>query len=921
MVSARKRIIISDEAEEQINRELLEWQQLQQPLQAIERVRDKLVAASASGKATHGGYRRRTEEDREDPQNSQLIALLKDAAAYEVLVSGERAINKLGKLTDTNGLTRPIATIIDVVDHLHARGRIDARGRSAARQKLRESGVAFVPVEIEEIVEAAAQGNWTNGPSKPFRAIIESVHLPLIRGALVLPDELYWFGNVQLQFARAIEKCWTKLPIERAKEASSWLLHALPDPKAIVRDTGAKDLQAWALNARVALYLTLAQPLSIPAERLDDYHEWFASNVAPQIGGRDRHSRPLLIEALAEANSDVEPVKLENGERLSRDEVIRWMLLRIPPNLRDQALRTDSVQQVFGLGAGRVRIGEQIVSPDSLFDFVRATFEGKELPLKDVEGAEVASKGEWDANAGVITASADASVILDFAGLFHADQAIRLATFERLCSKATLPHCNVLEWSKKVSTAPIGMDELQGLLGTFRRAPERWLSDFRAKVGDLTLSDLQATDLSYYETFFQLGTNLPLAQVLTQAVERRANQKNLAHVAFLIAPLAIATDFDIRALVAALNDGEAAELASDLARAGDLFSAVAALQIASSRLASDDCVKVGSEVLDAYLGTSEWMVEAAHDFVALAKSVIGYADINGTLADEPTAHRRCALLAHAGLLTREFSKLEVERPKFLEMVERWIGNSYRVAGLVERSSERWWIRERLHPLIVAAQVRMRLKAIIRSLPEADRPAAWSAHLATKGAEAPDVVEFATGPLDEYSSDWRVQTFPSTEFASAIASGEIVHDQSALFNALLAFEQPSDLKVSRESVISLLERSTGDAFAQSVELALTAASRWKDKDLAEQSFALAFEREAGGKWAYRSFAELAVASAASATDPVEHATILEKHLRTLVERRLRPSEAQDMVGILDKLQDLMPDLAWLPTLRSAALLAS
>ncbi|HTO29083.1 MAG TPA: hypothetical protein VL017_10875, partial [Devosia sp.] len=247
--------------------------------------------------------------------------------------------------------------------------------------------------------------------------------------------------------------------------------------------------------------------------------------------------------------------------------------------------------------------------------------------------------------------------------------------------------------------------------------------------------------------------------------------------------------------------------------------------------------------------------------------------------------------------------------------------SYRVAGLVERSSERWWIRERLHPLIVAAQVRMRLKAIIRSLPEADRPAAWSAHLATKGAEAPDVVEFATGPLDEYSSDWRVQTFPSTEFASAIASGEIVHDQSALFNALLAFEQPSDLKVSRESVISLLERSTGDAFAQSVELALTAASRWKDKDLAEQSFALAFEREAGGKWAYRSFAELAVASAASATDPVEHATILEKHLRTLVERRLRPSEAQDMVGILDKLQDLMPDLAWLPTLRSAALLAS
>lgn len=449
----------------------------------------------------------------------------------------------------------------------------------------------------------------------------------------------------------------------------------------------------------------------------------------------------------------------------------------------------------------------------------------------------------------------------------------------------------------------------------------QWLDDFRGKVGDLTLSDLQASELAYYETFFQLGTNLPLAQILSQAVECRKDQKNLAHVAFLIAPLAVATDFDMKALVAALNDEEAAKLASDLARAGDLFSAVAALQIASSRLGSDDCVKVGSEVLDANLGTGERVKEAAYDFAALAKSVIGYADINGTLADEPTAHRRCALLAHAGLLTREFSKLEVERPKFLEMVERWIGNSYRVAGLVERSSERWWIRERLHPLIVAAQVRLRLRAIIRSLPEADCPATWSTHLASDGADPPDIVEYSTGPLDEYSSNWRVESFRSAEVASAIASGEIVRDQSALFNALLAFEQPSDPDLSRESVIDLLARSTGDAFAQSVELALTAAARWKDERLAEHTFALAFEREAAGKWAYRSFAELAVASAASATNAAEHAAILEKHLRTLVERRLEPSEAQDMVGILDKLQDLMPDFAWLPTLRSAALLAS
>lgn len=125
----------------------------------------------------------------------------------------------------------------------------------------------------------------------------------------------------------------------------------------------------------------------------------------------------------------------------------------------------------------------------------------------------------------------------------------------------------------------------------------------------------------------------------------------------------------------------------------------------------------------------------------------------------------------------------------------------------------------------------------------------------------------------------------------------------------------------ESVVDLLERSSGDAFARSVELALTAAARWKDRKLAEHTFGLAFQKEASGKWAYRSFAELAVASAASGTDPAENDTILEKHLRTLVERPLTPAEAQEMVGILDKLHDLMPHLEWLPTLRSAAILAA
>jgi hypothetical protein len=921
LVAAEKKILISRYTEQQVNRELIGWEEQQQPLEAIERVRDKLIEAVKSGKASHGGYRRDGEDDTDADAAEQLFALLRDASRYDVLVSGDRAINKVGHLTDTSGQIRPIATVIDVIDFLEEKGRIDRNQRFDARQKLRECGVAFVPFEAEEIFDAASQGNWVKGPPRALRAITASAHLPLYRGALVLPGELHWFVNMQLQFVRAIEQCWQALPLDRAEAASTWILKTMPDLASVVRQHGDDALKEGARNACLGLNSILALPVGIPTERLDDYHNWFASAVGPRLGGREREGHGELIARIAAFISAAEPLEIEGGKSLASTSVMRWMLNRVPPNLRYQVLKTKEIQTAFGHGENSLHVADRVILWKDLHEFLTRIVAGETGVLVDRSGAEVSREADWDATEGVIVTFDKQKLVFDFAGLLHCHSQIRMETFNRLCAESTVA-CDIIEtWSLKLQAAPINHEDIAGLLDALSRSPERWLDTFREKIEKLTFYDLEITERGYFDTFFDLGPRSTLSEALAKSITARAGLSNLAESAFVMAPLAVSPDFNVGRLVADLPDLEAESLASRLAKAGDPFSAVAALQIASTRLQSDAIVSIGTNVLHAYIGEAEHRDETFCDFVSLAKAVIGLADITGTMAEEPVAKQRCALLAHVGLLTREFSRLSIDRLAFLDLVERWNGNSFRLAGLVERWDERWWGRDRLRPELIAAQVRCRLKTIVNSLPEDLRPKEWVEFIGTDPSNQSHVIEMATGPLDEQSSTWQTLNFPSDQLSPMLMGEDIKQCLNALSNTLLLFEQPSDLDASRSDVLALLRRVSDDEFGMAIDLSLSAAARWKDKQLSEEAFTFALERLSNERWAYRSFVELAVASVASISDPNERAATLEKRIRTFVERRLTSARATDLVQVLDKLIDLLPQYHWLYALRTSAVLAA
>lgn len=923
LLTAGAKLLVSKRTASFVQRELAEWKQVQAPLEAIIRVRDKLVAAAASGKASHGGYRRPgLGQDCDDRfEQSQLMSLLSDASGYDVLVSADRAINKLGELTDRRGLKRRIVTIVDVIDQLLSSSRITPARWAEARQRLRECGVGFVPLDVDEIVNAASQSDWANGPSRAMRAIVDSIHLPLFRKALVLPDERFWLANSMVMLTRAIKRCWVELSSDDAKQAATWLFRTLPDARAVVRGLDAEIEKPWAESARIATHVMLAQPIEVPNEKLDAYHEWYASVVAPQLGGRDREVLPDIIDMLAKSSADVEPAKIDDVIEIQSEDMCRWLILRIPPLLRDRVVLNEKVQAIFGLAAGQIRLGKKFVSLEALLPFIQETLAGRTSTIVGDSGEVIVESSEIDSNGNVIARWGESAVSLDFAGLFmdHADD--RHRTFDRMRLRHTMPASAVQHWLALLSERSPDWQELRTIFRDLGATPESWIDDFREDLDELTLFELQALNRQHFEAFFDLDSSKDLVALVGDSIDLRKQQGNIAHVAFTIAPLSVYPDFDIADLTVDLSDAEAAKLIKDLADAGDPFSALAAFRIASARLSCPECVERGTAILHSLLGPTNSLDDMTHDFAAIARSVIAFADTFGTLADEQIAQRRCALLAHSGIVCREFARLDVQRPAFLHMVEGAVGEEYRLGGLIERMQERWWTRERLRPNFIAGHVRARLIGLVRRIADEARPSEWSPFLEKKDVSAPDIIELISGPLDEASRGWVDQIFPVEVLTSAIAIVDAQQAVVTLSNSMLVLEIPSDLDVARSCAIGVLEKAPDELVPEAIEAALIAAMRWRDRALSEKGLSVALDTEAEKKWPSRLLVEWAIASTAATSDPVAQTETLERELRRLVERKLSPEAATGMISVLDKLQDFLPATDAIPTLRMAAILAT
>ena len=196
----------------------------------IEQIRDVLRNTVDSGAASF--LPRTTGQDeriqRHGDRLQATVSLLAGSATCDALCIDDRFINRHPVSTEPPERSVPLVCVLDVLRSLVSRGRISVGDHWTARNKLRQSGFVFIPLESDELVHWLTSAKVDDGQLK------ESVELKTLRQTMarihslsvLTPEETLALSvNLHRVCKATIESVWEdeSLTIEQATMQSNWV--------------------------------------------------------------------------------------------------------------------------------------------------------------------------------------------------------------------------------------------------------------------------------------------------------------------------------------------------------------------------------------------------------------------------------------------------------------------------------------------------------------------------------------------------------------------------------------------------------------------------------------------------------------------------------------------------------------------------
>jgi hypothetical protein len=250
---------------------------------------------------------------KDDTQMASLSQFLVDAGPCDAICVDDRYVNRHTVLTDQKGRSVPIVCVLDILRYLEARGALDADKRRAALHRLRASGFALVPVEVDELealLRAARfdqEGRMTE--SAELRALRQAIMRVRSLDLVDLPLEEPFLGRLRLAGVQVIRGLWQdgSMPAEHAATLSDWVWRNLvPSPldwAHNIQDPARPTLVQDAVARHLGLLLTPIPGIS--EERREAFLTWVQHEV---------------LEPLLPANASL----VDAAADLVRQEIERW---------------------------------------------------------------------------------------------------------------------------------------------------------------------------------------------------------------------------------------------------------------------------------------------------------------------------------------------------------------------------------------------------------------------------------------------------------------------------------------------------------------------------------------------------------------------------------------------------------------------
>jgi hypothetical protein len=249
-------------------------QNVSEVLRVIDDIRAAVRRANAAGHVIFGPRRSDTGENDFDGMQSSLN-LLTNLKGAETVVFDDRALNKEPFAADESGHRARMATTLDILEELLARGALTQDQFRALRYRLRISGAMLVPTDASELAAAASRNRQNEAPE--FRAIRDSFDLARLSEMPQFPGEMRWFMSYVQAVKGAIMQIWSDEPDEeRARAIASTVFDVRIVPEDwIARWNGTPPLN-WIAAVRHALIGGFALPVEISeGAKLPAYQKWF----------------------------------------------------------------------------------------------------------------------------------------------------------------------------------------------------------------------------------------------------------------------------------------------------------------------------------------------------------------------------------------------------------------------------------------------------------------------------------------------------------------------------------------------------------------------------------------------------------------------------------------------------------------------
>lgn len=245
-----------------------------------------------------------TEDDVGQRDIGPLFNALNDVSDTQIFVCDDRALNKNGTFNDRRGTSINTALSFDILRHLAASGAITSSEFEVALEKLYEGGYALIPLDPERVMDAAVKSNWEVGPNAALRLIRNSIHLPLIRGLLKLPEERHWLRTAVVSIAIAIRHAWSEIPkVEDAVRAANYLYEMMPDVRSWTENDNSADRDIWVQEVTRSSVTLIGSAFALPETHAEAYRDWFDNYVGPNEEKRDKGVMEAAARTLFESLS------------------------------------------------------------------------------------------------------------------------------------------------------------------------------------------------------------------------------------------------------------------------------------------------------------------------------------------------------------------------------------------------------------------------------------------------------------------------------------------------------------------------------------------------------------------------------------------------------------------------------------------